>query len=339
MRPTIFILIFSIISFQLFAKVYTVSNNPSNPAQYATITDALNSASAGDTIYVYGSPNVYFGASFSKSNITFIGPGFNPQKQSALTATCASDNNVVEWSVGNNNKFIGLTLSGDFKVLSSSAVVFSRCSLQSISLAGTNTNLLIEDCIVRGNISIVNTTFSNAVIRNNIWYGGFYVGGGGSSFNNVLFDHNVIIGGYGSFYSGGALSGLTFSNNIILNTTVNAASSQYIFQNNFSNSQDLNTSPNGTANIYGTDPLFVNYDLNPNVFNFSLDFHLQPSSVCKNSGTGGTGDDMGVYSGVAPFVWSGEADIIPKITVFNVMGNQFLSNGNATIHFESAVSH
>ena len=89
------------------ANVFTVSNNAGNPAQYSDISSALTAASPGDSIYIYGSTTPYTAPVFSKDNITFIGPGFNPQKQLALAADCGNYYNA--WTIGNGDKFYGLS--------------------------------------------------------------------------------------------------------------------------------------------------------------------------------------------------------------------------------------
>jgi hypothetical protein len=66
-------------AFQAGATVYTVSNDPAKPAQYSSPTTALAAAAAGDTLYIYGSPNSYGQFEINK-NITVIGAGFNTRK-------------------------------------------------------------------------------------------------------------------------------------------------------------------------------------------------------------------------------------------------------------------
>ena len=172
-------------------------------------------------------------------------------------------------------------------------------------------------------------SFSNMVIRNNLWLwgSGFY---GVGSFSNVLIDHNVLIHNhYTNYYEGffdncAAGTGITFSNNIFRGGYP-ANSTTSIWINNSHDYWDLNDASRfgagGSGNIVAADPGLVNYpNTNPNgfYFNFSWDLHLQASSPCKGTGTGG--DDMGVYAGLAPMVWSGEPNI-PKITKFNLLGS------------------
>ena len=47
------------LSLASFAKVITVNNNINSPGQYTNLQQAIDSASAGDTIYVHGSATSY----------------------------------------------------------------------------------------------------------------------------------------------------------------------------------------------------------------------------------------------------------------------------------------
>ena len=61
------------------ADVFTVSNDPSIPAQYSAIADAVDAADDGDTIlikatrYSYGTYNLF-------RPMVFLGEGYNPNK-------------------------------------------------------------------------------------------------------------------------------------------------------------------------------------------------------------------------------------------------------------------
>ena len=80
MKKIISLLLFLVLGFSLQAKVLTVSNNPSRPAQYATFVTAQTAAVDGDTIYIHGSPFTYPTISISK-RLVLIGAGYNPNNQ------------------------------------------------------------------------------------------------------------------------------------------------------------------------------------------------------------------------------------------------------------------
>src|SRR5688572_15959591 len=76
------------ICMNIYGTVRTVSNNPTNLAQYNTIQAAVNASSSGDTILVHGSPVRYAGFTITDKRLTIIGPGWAPmQNFSAFKAT------------------------------------------------------------------------------------------------------------------------------------------------------------------------------------------------------------------------------------------------------------
>ncbi|MBX2915453.1 MAG: hypothetical protein KF856_09320 [Cyclobacteriaceae bacterium] len=68
------------------ATVRTVSSNPSTIGQFSTIQAAIDVSADGDTVYVYGSPNIYAGFDIVDKKITVIGPGWAPDKNLPLQA-------------------------------------------------------------------------------------------------------------------------------------------------------------------------------------------------------------------------------------------------------------
>ncbi len=68
------------------ATVRTVSSNPSTLGQFSTIQAAIDASIAGDTVYVYGSPNIYAGFSIVDKAITVLGPGWSPDKKPAINS-------------------------------------------------------------------------------------------------------------------------------------------------------------------------------------------------------------------------------------------------------------
>ena len=59
MKFTLLFILLTCIVTNGFAKIHTVSNNPDRPAQFTQVNPAINAASAGDSIYVYGSLTNY----------------------------------------------------------------------------------------------------------------------------------------------------------------------------------------------------------------------------------------------------------------------------------------
>ena len=86
MKKIILLIAISVFCYQLHAAKYRV-NNTGGSAQFSNIFDAHNAASAGDTIYIEGSPVLYIGITITKP-LVIIGPGYfledNPQTQANL---------------------------------------------------------------------------------------------------------------------------------------------------------------------------------------------------------------------------------------------------------------
>ena len=87
---TMLVLVFVLVALlNTNATVRTVSSNPSNLGQFSTIQAAVDASADSDTVYVYGSPNVYAAFTISDKKITVIGPGWAPDKNLPLTAIVA----------------------------------------------------------------------------------------------------------------------------------------------------------------------------------------------------------------------------------------------------------
>lgn len=328
-------------SFSLFATIRTVNNQ--GGAQFTDIGSAITAASSGDTIYIHGSSAYYCIPSTVKDNLTFIGPGFNPQKQvpNIANITCGL------WPVGDNNTFIGLEIQGfmsnpNCNYCRMESLTVKRCRVYGNLTAGCAyfSNILYENCVFmnmalftsNGNCGpaapIYSATIRNCIFYNSVlWANVSYV-------INVLVDHNVFIStGGGSVISTLANPQASFTNNIFNNctATVSGGGGGLTYNNNFSTTQNLNIN-SGTGNLQGANPQFVNYP--GGAFTYSHDYHLAAGSPCIGTGTGG--GDMGVYAGLTPFFADGTPPI-PQISLFNILGTQVPSGGAVNIQFQSKV--
>jgi len=108
------ILIFcSTISYPMQATVHRVNNNPGVDADYTTLQNAINGASAGDTIYVEGSPDGYGNASVSKQLVIFGTGYFLSQNDSTQALLQTSKIGIMTVSSGGAGSIIqGLTFLG-----------------------------------------------------------------------------------------------------------------------------------------------------------------------------------------------------------------------------------
>lgn len=309
--------------------------------QFTSISAAITASAKGDTIYILGSPSGYDAGTAVKDSLTFIGPGFNPDKQNPFVAYIATG-----WRIGHYNKFIGLdiqNLATNPVTGNISNITLFRCRLRSglyICEYNAFADVVLDGCVLEGyalfNVSTNNCNyqkmFYGAVVRNCLFYNGGLMGGGFTSATNLVVENC-------SFFSNSVgqivpsnLQASTFTNNIFYNVTITSgASPTLVFNNNFSSTENLNIN-GGQGNIQGTSPGFVNAP--GGTFAFSHDYHLAAGSPCSGTGTSGT--DMGIFGGTNPLHWDG-ASVLPQIRYFNVLGSQVNQGGNLKVTFQSLI--
>ncbi|HUC79377.1 MAG TPA: hypothetical protein VMR70_00620, partial [Flavisolibacter sp.] len=303
------------LSFSAQAKVFTVSNNNTSPTKYTTIMSAVAEASAGDTIYVLGSPNVYDAVTLAKKLI-FFGPGMNPDKaEDAIPAI------VPKFSINNaaasGSEINGLVIqTGIFVTASVSDLIITRNRI---------------DGPISNNVNAV-YTFSNWLVSNN-YIKGYLLAGNASSYplsvTKMLFENNVVN------YAGMVMANVTGSgvvllkNNVFITTTGNAFSvcKNLMVENNiFLNygalalPDDCQAKNNlayraGTVlpttffpvnnaltrdNILNKDPEFTSLDLA--AVTHTSDFSLKPTSLAKKPDA--DWKEMGVFGGNPAANWA-----------------------------------
>lgn len=319
MKKQFLFLAVAIVAVASYAQTsHTVSNNPSNPAQFTEIQEAINAASDGDTIYVAGSSTTYSGFNLNKS-IYLIGEGYSNSGSNANTIIQNINLSTTENDGGASGSTItGFYITGD--------------------LIGDDTEVISNINITRNrfnNVNLVSGTAQNWIIRRNLFFLGT---GSGSDSRDVNFSSGDDIQVINNFFqakrtTNGNFSGsdiisnsasFIFSNNIIFEDTDVVISNGVIANNIFQPSsfavgfmldQVSNCSVNNNIttnsglsfpisndlnnNLIGVNPQFtIQNDLD---FDFSDDFQLQNGSPGKNAGTDGT--DIGVFGGNFPFVF------------------------------------
>jgi hypothetical protein len=77
MKRTIIFLVFGMLVLNAQAKIWRVNNTPSVSADFSSITTAISTASAGDTLYIEGSSIDYSSANVKiTKSLCLIGPGY-----------------------------------------------------------------------------------------------------------------------------------------------------------------------------------------------------------------------------------------------------------------------
>jgi hypothetical protein len=338
------------------ATIHTVSNDPTNAAQFTTVQAAISASSAGDTIYVNPSQYVYPDFTINK-RLVIIGGGYNSNNQFNLITVVGSvyfyrDAGIFDASGSVICGFrISNSISGAGGTLSVNSLKIFRNSISTIDSYPTS----VSGWTIYNNfIGAINgrSSCTNFLIQNNI-----FVGGGIGSFNqsSVVIDHNL-------FVNGGAFNNIQFAiitNNIITSSSGTQVMASNVVQNTFNNNLSLSTNitpaaptnsflagPNtGGGNMVGVDPLFVsNSDFNN--FNNNYNYRLQVGSPGHNAATDGT--DLGIYGGTYPFPSGGAPGSgydtsplppIPQITSVNIQNSSVLPGNQLKVNVQATVNN
>jgi hypothetical protein len=295
------------------ATIHNVDNSPNRPAGYiGNLQLAVNSASAGDTIYIYPS-NQSYGSITIKQRLHLFGKAYD----GTIGNVSRLDNLSLDTAVSPSTNPSGSSIQG----LTVSYVTCQKPNICNIMLVGN---------MIRSYINLASNC-SGWLIANNFVTG--YLDLGYNS--NILITNNIIDNSMGIYYSNSP--SVVFSHNLILNfqffyscsnmivtdnifvCTANT-NSQYMSNINFINNLSWRTTLTpyamppegnyGTGNISNQDPQFMTA-LSSGAFDSSKDYHLKTTSPGKNAATDGT--DMGPFGGTNPFVWGGYFSI-PKIS-------------------------
>lgn len=322
------------------ATVRTVNNI--GGGQYSDIESAVVASAINDTVYICGSNTAYLPPSTRKDGITFIGTGFNVQKQSPVKSTIWP--NQI-FNVGNNNRLIGLVLGGSTNISFvnyTGGLTLERCFGSGVLTCingpgGTLYNLVVNNCVWNNVLTNSNTgQIYNTLISHSMFY---YSSSNVpfASFNNagsVLVDYCTFYnysGAANSIFGGAPAGGFTFNNSVFYNCFPGNNIGTFTYNYNMApialtGATNINNSAWNFVQAQGTTTT-ANFD-------FAWDFNLLPASPGHN--TSADGNDRGIYGGIIPFQWDGEP-AIPQIDVMTTTGTQFAPGGSMQINFQSSV--
>ena len=354
------------------ATVRTVSSNPSNLGQFSTIQAAVDASVDSDTVYVYGSPNLYAAFTISDKKITVIGPGWAPDKNLPLTAIVAgvSINNSAAGGSPDGSELQGLIFSSTANLSANGAtntgvnnVRLIRCQFNSnASVALSSSGFLFEGCVFYNIIDFNGTfTYTNFLFQNNLFYlqvccQSFQINSLNNSVN-IRFDHNLF---YSSNNAGGNTVSvfnncrfLNFSNNIFNQANVGNTVSSSTFTNNITNNITLNSANaasnatpwvvngnvDGGGNVANQNPAMVDQvminsgNTNP-VLNFTI-----ASGPANNSSS--DGKDMGLlFDAVGSLNWANSTNSrLPRIFSMNITTPTVTPGGNLSVTVEARKSN
>ena len=262
---------------------------------YASVSDAIAAAAAGDVIQVEPSGAVYDGFTVSK-NVTIVGPGYfldpsqNPNLQAnSLTATIGSMNVSSAITVS------GLTFSGDIRV-SANNFTIQRCNISRLFLDSKApvTNLNIKQNYINILTDIYSSSSDNMLVSNNIIQTINYpTGYNGGFFNNVVL-------------GSASISNFFVTNNYFQGSNFPSPTSN-TFANNIGSVTNFPTTNGNQANITQS----AVFTLAPGATAFDAWYQLK-TGTNPARGTGQLGVDVGAFGSTTPYKLGG-VPAIPAI--------------------------
>ncbi|MEI6090018.1 MAG: right-handed parallel beta-helix repeat-containing protein [bacterium] len=299
-----------------YAKTITLSNSTGDIAMYNNLQTAINSADAGDLIYIFPSPTNYGSITINKK-LTLIGAGYY-SKISSIT-------NINFDANSSNSQLYGLNITGNCTLSSGtdSNYVINRCLIYgTLTLKGEN--VIINNCLFQtyqhGTGIIINNA-ENIIISNNIFNTQLSSAGYQISTSNkysVLIENNIFLASSASQIMFSSVANAEINNNIFYKVKPLGLSNCSVNNNIVFNGTDaLPYGDNsGENNINAKDPEFVDMQ-GLTYFTFTGDYHLKDSSPGKNAGLDST--DIGIY-GSAEF-WPEDTGYTgkPPLPIINKM--------------------
>jgi hypothetical protein len=353
---------------------YTVSNVPATLAQFNSIQAACDAAVSGDTIYVYGSPNIYASFTVLDKKLTIIGPGWSPVKNLPYTAQVAGcnirdsagpgapDGTELQGLVFTQNVNLGQAAVGGDTGTDNLRVI--RCQFNNtLGFSYSASGILFESNIFYSTMSFAGSeTYQNILFQNNLFFFstcclGSHISGLTNTVN-VRFDHNLFYstnnnGGNNVFIFGSNCNAITLTNNIFNQANAGSNLSFSTFANNITNNAGLNAS-NATANAT---PWLVNSNVdgggnisnqNPQMVDMTsinagngsplLNYTIS-AGPANNSGS--DGKDLGLlFDSTGSLNWdNGRNSRVPRIFSMNITTPTIPVGGNLSVTVEARKSN
>lgn len=327
MKKIILPLLLCVASFA-HATVYTVNNNIPSPGQYTSVNTAIAAASAGDTIYITGSPYNYNSFTISKK-LTIIGTGWEPR---STNGTVSLVDNINFSGSPEGSAIIGLDLNQITIDQPFSGLLISRNKFRYRLIWNANiNNVTIEGnwFDYGGNTNCIETsstsyTVYNLYIRNNVIDGRCYISSN-YGLSNIYLNNNIFIGNgsENAFYNVGSANA---SNNVFFGRDASSGISNSTIQNNitFGNSDNSIVSSSNTLinNQINSDPLFESALIGS--YTTAQNYRLLTGSPAINAGTDGS--NIGLSGGDGYFETNG----VPGIPQMNSL--QLISPANGQVN-------
>lgn len=299
------------------ATCWRINPSPFAKAQFKTVEESMADINVlpGDTLLL--DPGEHYGCVLTRENITVIGPGYNlDQNKKWAESQVATISGAV--TIGKKCTIEGCQF-GDLSVSEEAHV--KRCRFRDVMGAYYQPNVVIEQCLVFGQIECIH---SNWIIRNNIITSGYkypLVGGLNNNGTGSVIENNVIVTSVlGTMISN--IYNATIRNNIIINTQSGFDSEQIPYSamtvafdgNNVIQNNVLST-PERYKNSTYPNNYYVGATVENTFVNEGSDdgkWQLLDTSAAKGAAT--HGGDCGAFGGATPYVLSGIPMFLPHIT-------------------------
>ncbi|CAN5498624.1 hypothetical protein BH23BAC1_BH23BAC1_24780 [soil metagenome] len=348
MKKLYFLSLLCILIVNVQAKVITVDNNEGAGADFSTLSEAIGSASNGDSIYVQASSKDYGNVTLAKK-IFLIGPGHYPESTGSIPASLlvitlqngssgslitgfqaqrieCSVWNTVEDIIIENNYFsvswymisgpFGDSADGDNWIIRGNIFVepagCGGCSIIDVNQSQFgNENWNIANNII---ISKPESTSTNIFERLNA--------------STMVINNTIIHRNNEPIFKTG--NNAMLKNNIIVSlsstlTDITANCTSCTWENNLTYSPNATLGTlSGTGNINNTDPAFVDVPASYN-WTYDGDFNVKETSAAHNAGT--DSKDLGAFGANYNFSKFGYPFDVPVIEEFRIE-NQLLNQGD-----------
>ncbi|KAF0130026.1 MAG: hypothetical protein FD155_1812 [Bacteroidetes bacterium] len=281
---------FAIMTQVCFSQNLIAVQNGSSTSFYTSLNLAFDSANPGDTVYIPSGP--FLAADISK-RLHIIGIGHNPDS-AAATGISVITGDLLLYQGASGGTLTGVKCNKIILFDTISNYSVRRCNIEYFEQYSSLNTYMVQNCFFIENIvrnQYLTYYTKNNFISNNIFVGYVYIGRNNTIRNNIFMEETNSIN---TVYS-------TIENNIFLSPANNPnfyfnIVSNNLFVQNIDPSFGENIFHNNFMNIPHSS-IFVNqmgYD-----FNYSHNYHLQPSCVGKGAGIDGT--DIGIYGGAFPW--------------------------------------
>ena len=312
-------------------KIWSVSKDAAQKADYSEIQAAIDAASPGDYIYVY--PSVYENGFTMGIPLVIVGPGYflgdNPNTQvNKSPATIKGE--VIIGTNTSGALITGLNIQNKLTIQSTSDIMVKRNSLHSVEIKNS-TNVTFKQNYIEGKefaignivpdhsvstIFYIGQNTSDIKLLNNFirnpqreWLGYIHTAISSHELSSTLVKNNVIDGHIAGYH-------FNFQNNILISGgQVDLLSSS--MYNNIAFNSAFGTQNNNQENIAVT-TIFASSE--------STDGQYQLKNGSPAKGAGLDGVDCGMFGGSDPYVLSGIPDI-PAIYFFEAPDGASTTNG------------